>query len=87
MKTIDGLISERDECEERCTRLASQVAALTAERERLREALGDILDVAERERAGYGVGIEDWYARRDAARIVLEDTATTPALATAQEPR
>lgn len=42
------------------------------EAKRLREALESLLDVAERNTAGYTVQTEHWYAVRDNARAALE---------------
>jgi hypothetical protein len=41
------------------------------DKERLREALRDTLDAAERASAGYPLPAEEWFARRDYARHVL----------------
>lgn len=50
--------------------------ALLAERDRLRAALEELLDVAERIRGGDpNLDPEQWYATRDFARIVLRDAS------------
>jgi hypothetical protein len=41
------------------------------ERDEAREALRDMLEVAERERHGNSLPSEEWYLRRDAARAAL----------------
>jgi hypothetical protein len=52
----------------------AKTAAVFGAYERLAHALKDILDVAEREIAGFPIEREEWYARRDYARIQLEES-------------
>ena len=55
---------------------ADAIIHFFAQREqRMVEALKDILDVAERAHAGFMIESEEWYARRDYARRVVEKGA------------
>jgi hypothetical protein len=53
---------------------ATTISKLEYGWKRLRLALEQVLDAAERDRAGFSIESEEWYTRRDFARIVLEDT-------------
>lgn len=55
--------------------LADLVAAQAGRIGTLEAALGALLDVAERERAGYPVEAEAWFAARDTARAALAGAA------------
>lgn len=65
---LHGLIGHEE------TELAQLVLSVSDGAKRLREALKDVLDAGERARAGFPIESEEWYARRDYARIVLKDT-------------
>jgi hypothetical protein len=52
-------------------KLDAALAAARRECEGLRGAVRDLLDVADRNRAGYAVEQERWYAIRDTARAAL----------------
>ena len=55
-------------------RLLPDRAFILSDATKLRAALEEILDAAERAMAGFPIESEEWYARRDYARNALEDT-------------